>query len=70
MLTPDSSRFWSAADYAVGRGQASFDKQFLRDWLKENRLDGVEPAPELPQSVVDGTYAKYKEAFDRLASGK
>lgn len=70
VLTPDSSRFWSAADYAVGRGQASFDKQFLRDWLKENRLDGVEPAPELPQSVVDGTYAKYKEAFDRLASDK
>lgn len=70
VLTPDSSRFWSAADYGIGRGQASFDKQFLRDWLKENRLNGVEPAPDLPQSIVDGTYAKYKEAFDRLASGK
>lgn len=68
VLTPDSSRFWSAADYAVGRGQASFDKQYLRDWLMENHLNGVEPAPELPQEVVDGTYAKYREAFDRLTA--
>ncbi|MEA4822966.1 MAG: phosphoribosylaminoimidazolesuccinocarboxamide synthase [Clostridiaceae bacterium] len=62
VLTPDSSRFWPAADYAVGRGQKSFDKQYLRDWLKENKQNGVEPAPELPADVVAATIAKYREA--------
>lgn len=66
VLTPDSSRFWSAEDYAVGRGQASFDKQYLRDWLKANHLAGVEPAPKLPCEVIQATQAKYQEAFDRL----
>lgn len=66
VLTPDSSRFWAADSYAVGRGQASFDKQYLRDWLKDNHLAGVEPAPVLPPDVVQATLDKYQEAFDRL----
>lgn len=66
VLTPDSSRFWAADSYAIGRGQASFDKQYLRDWLKENHLAGVEPAPVLPADVVQATLDKYQEAFDRL----
>lgn len=70
VLTPDSSRFWSAEDYAVGRGQASFDKQYLRDWLKANHLAGVEPAPELPLEVIQATHAKYQEAFDRLTASR
>lgn len=66
VLTPDSSRFWAADSYAIGRGQASFDKQYLRDWLKDNHLAGVEPAPVLPPDVVQATLDKYQEAFDRL----
>jgi len=66
VLTPDSSRFWDMADYEVGRGQKSFDKQYLRDWLKANKLNGVEPAPELPEDVVNTTAAKYKEACDLI----
>lgn len=66
VLTPDSSRFWDMADYEIGRGQKSFDKQYLRDWLKANKLNGVEPAPELPEDVVTTTAAKYKEACDLI----
>ena len=66
VLTPDSSRFWDMADYEVGRGQKSFDKQYLRDWLKANNFAGVEPAPELPADVVSTTAAKYKEACDLI----
>ena len=66
VLTPDSSRFWDMADYEVGRGQKSFDKQYLRDWLKANNLNGVEPAPELPEDVVNTTAAKYKDACDLI----
>ncbi|MEO7362646.1 MAG: phosphoribosylaminoimidazolesuccinocarboxamide synthase, partial [Gemmatimonadaceae bacterium] len=59
VLTPDSSRFWSEADYAPGRGQSSFDKQPLRDWLdgerKAGRWNGEAPPPTLPQSVIDAT---------------
>ena len=65
-ITPDSSRFWPAADYAVGRGQKSFDKQYLRDWLKASKLNGVEPAPQLPADVVEATVAKYREAATLL----
>ena len=66
ILTPDSSRFWPAADYAVGRGQPSFDKQFVRDWLEASGWDKEPPAPELPSDVVAKTAAKYREAYDRL----
>lgn len=70
VLTPDSSRFWSAADYAPGRGQASFDKQPLRDWLdvqrKAGRWNGEAPAPTLPPEVIEATSARYREAYRRV----
>jgi len=62
MLTPDSSRFWPAEGYEAGKSQPSFDKQFVRDWLKAN------PDSDylLPQDVLDKTISKYQEAFDKL----
>ena len=63
VLTPDSSRFWSRGDYQIGRGQKSYDKQYLRDWLISNNLNGVEPTPELPDEVVKGTFEKYVQAY-------
>lgn len=65
MLTPDSSRFWPVEGYESGHGQPSFDKQFVRDWLKANPDKGY----DLPQDVVDKTIAKYKEAY-LLLTGK
>ncbi|RMZ86830.1 hypothetical protein DV736_g5943, partial [Chaetothyriales sp. CBS 134916] len=65
VLTPDSSRFWPAASYQVGRGQDSFDKQYLRDWLTREGLKGKEGV-EMPQDVVDETARKYAEAFELL----
>jgi phosphoribosylaminoimidazole-succinocarboxamide synthase len=65
-LTPDSSRFWPAAEYAPGRPQASFDKQFVRDWCERTGWDKTAPGPELPDVVVAGTRARYVEAFERL----
>ena len=66
MLTPDSSRFWPASEYEPGRSQPSFDKQFVRNYLEEIGWNKQPPAPELPASVVEGTSAKYAEAFRRL----
>jgi len=66
VLTPDSSRFWPADSYQPGRGQSSFDKQYVRDWLDESGWDHSPPGPELPQDVVDGTRAKYVEAYERI----
>jgi len=65
-LTPDSSRFWPADDYAPGRGQASFDKQFVRDWLTASGWNKEPPAPELPHEVVSGTLDRYREAYRRI----
>lgn len=65
-LTPDSSRFWDAASYAPGRPQASFDKQYVRDWLDAQGWDRTEPGPELPEAVVAGTRARYVEAYERI----
>jgi phosphoribosylaminoimidazole-succinocarboxamide synthase len=65
-LTPDSSRFWPAADYEPGRPQASFDKQYVRDWLETLDWNKQPPAPALPEPVAARTYEKYREAFDRL----
>ena len=65
VLTPDSSRFWPAETYAVGRSQDSFDKQFLREWLTSNGLKGQEGV-SMSEQVVTGTQAKYKEAFEML----
>jgi phosphoribosylaminoimidazole-succinocarboxamide synthase len=65
-LTPDSSRFWDAAAYQPGRAQASYDKQFVRDWLLAQPWDRTAPGPELPPDVVTGTRARYVEAFERI----
>jgi phosphoribosylaminoimidazole-succinocarboxamide synthase len=66
-LTPDSSRFWPASEYAPGRAQPSFDKQYVRDYLERIGWNKQPPAPELPSDVVEGTRAKYREAYERLA---
>ncbi len=65
-LTPDSSRFWDAATYEPGRPQASFDKQFVRDWLETQPWDKTAPGPALPDDVVEGTRARYVEAYERI----
>jgi phosphoribosylaminoimidazole-succinocarboxamide synthase len=66
IFTPDSSRFWPADDYRPGRAQASFDKQYLRDYLNTLDWDKTAPGPELPEEVVANTRAKYLEALERL----
>jgi phosphoribosylaminoimidazole-succinocarboxamide synthase len=65
-LTPDSSRFWDASTYAPGGPQASFDKQYVRDWLERQPWDKTAPGPELPPEVVAGTRARYVDAFERI----
>lgn len=65
-LTPDSSRFWPADEYEPGRGQSSFDKQFVRDYCESLGWDKTPPGPELPPEVVTGTRDRYVEAFERL----
>jgi phosphoribosylaminoimidazole-succinocarboxamide synthase len=65
-LTPDSSRFWPADQYAPGRPQPSFDKQFVRDFCEGTGWDKTSPGPELPAEVIAGTRARYVEAFERL----
>jgi len=71
VLTPDSSRYWPAEQYAVGSNPPSYDKQFLRDWLEAVQVNGkpwdkTPPAPRLPKEVIDNTAAKYREALTRL----
>jgi phosphoribosylaminoimidazole-succinocarboxamide synthase len=67
VCTPDSSRFWPADGYAPGRSQPSFDKQFVRDWASGSGWDKTPPAPEVPADVVEGTRARYIEAYERIA---
>jgi phosphoribosylaminoimidazole-succinocarboxamide synthase len=69
VLTPDSSRFWPAEGYAPGRSQPSFDKQVVRDWLDASGWDHEPPPPELPTEVVEGTAARYREAYE-LVTGE
>jgi phosphoribosylaminoimidazole-succinocarboxamide synthase len=66
VLTPDSSRFWPVDTYRVGSSPASFDKQFVRDWLEAQDWNKQAPAPRLPQDVLDRTAAKYAEALRLL----
>ncbi len=66
-FTPDSSRFWPADEYDPGGPQPSFDKQFVRDYCESLGWDKTYPGPELPDAVVEGTRARYVEAFERLA---
>ncbi|HEV2777586.1 MAG TPA: phosphoribosylaminoimidazolesuccinocarboxamide synthase, partial [Solirubrobacteraceae bacterium] len=64
VLTPDSSRFWPADTYEVGRPQPSFDKQYVRDWAAGTGWDKKPPAPAIPDDVVAGTRARYIEAYE------
>ncbi len=66
VLTPDSSRFWPAAEWQPGKTPPSFDKQFVRDWLLTSGWDRNSPPPALPEKVVERTREKYVEAFTRL----
>ncbi len=66
VLTPDSSRFWPADQYAPGKSQPSYDKQFVRDYLETLDWDKTPPGPRLPEEVVAKTTAKYLEAYERL----
>jgi phosphoribosylaminoimidazole-succinocarboxamide synthase len=70
VLTPDSSRFWPASDYAPGMSPPSFDKQFVRDYLETLAWDKTPPAPSLPDAIVERTSAKYQEAYERLTGSK
>lgn len=67
-LTPDSSRFWPADSYKEGSNPPSFDKQFVRDWLESTGWNKQPPAPAVPAEVAEKTAAKYREAYERLAS--
>ncbi len=69
VMTPDSSRFWDAATYDPGRPQASYDKQFVRDWLEAQPWDKTAPGPALPDEIVAGTRQRYIEAFERITGG-
>jgi phosphoribosylaminoimidazole-succinocarboxamide synthase len=66
VMTPDSSRFWDMDSYEPGRAQASYDKQFVRDWLETQPWPKTEPGPALPAEVVDGTRRRYVEAYERI----
>jgi len=66
VLTPDSSRFWPADQFAPGKAQPSFDKQFVRDWLLASGWDKDSPPPELPPDIVEKTRAKYVESYEIL----
>jgi phosphoribosylaminoimidazole-succinocarboxamide synthase len=66
VLTPDSSRYWPADGYEPGRGQPSFDKQYVRDWAAGSGWDKLPPAPAIPQHVVEGTRQRYVEAYERI----
>ena len=65
VLTPDSSRFWPADKYEIGKSQKSFDKQYIRDWLKANNWNSENPTP-IPDDIIATTTAKYIEAYERL----
>jgi phosphoribosylaminoimidazole-succinocarboxamide synthase len=66
VLTPDSSRYWPADTYEPGHGQPSFDKQYVRDWASGSGWDKTPPAPEVPADVVEGTRARYVEAYEKI----
>jgi phosphoribosylaminoimidazole-succinocarboxamide synthase len=67
VCTPDSSRFWPADRYEVGRGQPSFDKQYVRDWASGTGWDKAPPAPAIPDDVVAATRERYVTAYEKLA---
>src|SRR5919202_1705131 len=69
VLTPDSSRYWPADGYEPGRGQPSFDKQYVRDWASGTGWDKTPPAPEIPDDIVEQTRARYRECYE-LVTGE
>jgi phosphoribosylaminoimidazole-succinocarboxamide synthase len=69
VLTPDSSRFWNAASYQVGKGQDSYDKQFLRDWLTSNGLNGKDGV-SMTEDIAVRSREKYIEAYEALTGKK
>ena len=69
ICTPDSSRFWDMESYKVGESPRSYDKQFLRDWLISNKLDGIMPGPEIPSSIKQKTEELYKQCC-KMITGK
>ncbi len=70
LLTPDSSRFWPKAQYEKGRGQSSFDKQYVRDYLASVNFNKKPPAPNLPENVINNTTKKYQEALFMLTGSR
>ncbi|MBJ7519679.1 MAG: phosphoribosylaminoimidazolesuccinocarboxamide synthase [Solirubrobacteraceae bacterium] len=66
VLTPDSSRFWPVDGYEVGHGQPSFDKQYVRDWASKSGWDKSPPAPAIPDDIIEGTRARYIEAYEKI----
>jgi phosphoribosylaminoimidazole-succinocarboxamide synthase len=66
VLTPDSSRYWPVEGYELGKGQPSFDKQYVRDWAAGSGWDKKPPAPAIPDDVVQGTRARYVEAYELI----
>lgn len=69
-LTPDSSRYWEASQYAPGKSQPSYDKQFVRDWLLNSGWNREPPGPQLPEEVVAQTRRKYLDAYERLTGSQ
>jgi phosphoribosylaminoimidazole-succinocarboxamide synthase len=69
VLTPDSSRFWPVDEYTPGASPPSYDKQYVRDWLETLDWDKTPPGPEIPAEVVQGTRARYVDAYERLTGG-
>ena len=70
VLTPDSSRFWPVDSYEVGKSQASFDKQYVRDYLESIKWDKQPPCPELPDEIAQATTARYLEAYELITGEK
>ncbi len=70
VLTPDSSRYWEASQWQPGEEPVSVDKQYVRNWLDKSGWDHEAPAPELPDEVVEGTLARYREAFVRITDSE
>ena len=66
IFTPDSSRFWSLQDYQTGVSPRSYDKQFVRDWLIEHGLNGLTPAPVLPEEILNATAEIYRECYRKI----
>ncbi len=66
VLTPDSSRYWPVEGFETGKGQPSFDKQFVRDWATASGWDKQEPAPAIPADIVEGTSDRYRDAYQRI----